>query len=86
MESLNLKMLNEVWSKKQYHVEVSYRVAALEDLDAKIDINSRWETIIENIKISATKSLGYYELKKHKLRFKEGCPELSDQRKEAKLH
>jgi hypothetical protein len=31
----------------------------LEDLDAKVDINSAWETIIENIKISVkAKSLG----------------------------
>jgi hypothetical protein len=41
----------------------------LEDLDAEVDINSAWETIRENIKISARQSLGYYELKKHKLWF-----------------
>jgi hypothetical protein len=39
-----------------------------------------WEMIIENIKISAKKSLGYYELK-HKAWFDEGCSELLDQRK-----
>jgi hypothetical protein len=31
------------------------------------DINSAWDTIRENIKISDTESLGYNELKKHKL-------------------
>jgi hypothetical protein len=31
-------------------------------------------------------SLGYYELKKHKPWFSEGCSEVSDQRKQAKLH
>jgi hypothetical protein len=31
-----------------------------------VDINNTWETIRENIKISAKESLGYYELKKHK--------------------
>jgi hypothetical protein len=32
------------------------------------------------------KSLGYYELNKHKPWFNKGCPELLDQRKQAKLH
>jgi hypothetical protein len=44
------------------------------------------ETIRENIKISAKESLGYYELKKHKPWFDEGCSKLLDQRKQAKLH
>jgi hypothetical protein len=38
----------------------------LEDLDEEVEINSAWETIRENINISAKESLGYYELKKHK--------------------
>jgi hypothetical protein len=38
----------------------------LQNLDTEVDINSAWETSRENIKISAKKSLGYYELKKHK--------------------
>jgi hypothetical protein len=41
--------------------------------------------IRENIKISAKESLGYYELRKHKPWFEEGCSELLDQRKQAKL-
>jgi hypothetical protein len=41
--------------------------------------------IRENIKISAKKSLRYYEMKKHKTWFNEGCSTLSDQRKQAKL-
>jgi hypothetical protein len=49
-----------------------------------VDICRAWETIRENIKISAKESLGYYELKKHKPWFDEGWSELSDQRKEAK--
>jgi hypothetical protein len=39
--------------------------AALEDLDTVVNVNSAWETIRENIKISAKESLGYYEMKKH---------------------
>jgi hypothetical protein len=43
------------------------------------------KTISENIKISAKESLGYYELKKNKPWFDEGCSELIDRRKQAKL-
>jgi hypothetical protein len=31
--------------KEQYRVEVSYRFAALEDLDTEAEINSAWETL-----------------------------------------
>jgi hypothetical protein len=65
MEMLNLKKLNEVEVKEKYLIEVSNRFAALEDLDAEVEINS--ETIGENINISTKESLGYYELMKHKL-------------------
>jgi hypothetical protein len=33
-----------------------------DDDDDDVDINRAWETITENIKISAIRSLGYYEL------------------------
>jgi hypothetical protein len=48
-------------------------------------INSVWETMRENIKISAKRSLGYFEFKKHKPQFDEGCSKLLDQRQKAKL-
>jgi hypothetical protein len=57
----------------------------LEDLETEVETNSAWETIRENIKISAKESLGYFELKKHKSWFDEGCSKLLDQGKEAKL-
>jgi hypothetical protein len=41
-------MLNDVECKEQFRVEVSSRFAALEDLDAEMEINSAWETIREN--------------------------------------
>jgi hypothetical protein len=66
MERFNLKKLNEVEGKEQFRVEVSNRFAALGDLDTEAEINSAWETIRENIKISAKESLAYFELKKHK--------------------
>jgi hypothetical protein len=52
--------------KEQYRVEMSNKFATLENIDAEMNINGAWETIGENIKISAKESLGYYELKKHK--------------------
>jgi uncharacterized protein YaaR (DUF327 family) len=85
MDRFNLKQLNEVEGKEKYRIEVSNWFAALEDLDTEVEINTIWETIRENIKISAKESLGYYELKKHKPWFDEGCPKLLDQRKQAKL-
>jgi hypothetical protein len=64
MESFSLKTLKEVEGKEQFRVGVSNRIAGLEDLDAEVEINSAWETIRENITISAKESLGYFELKK----------------------
>jgi hypothetical protein len=40
MERFNLKKLNDVEGKEQFHVEVSNRFAGLEDLDAKVEISS----------------------------------------------
>jgi hypothetical protein len=48
LERFNLKKLNEVEGKEQFRVKVSNRFAALED----VEINSAWETIRENIKMS----------------------------------
>jgi hypothetical protein len=48
-----------------------------------VEINSAWEALRENIKISAKESLAYYELRKHKPWFDEGCSELLNQRKQA---
>jgi hypothetical protein len=56
----------------------------LEDLDTEVEINSAWEIIRENIKLSGQRSLDYFELKKHKQWF-EGHSKLLDQRKQAKL-
>jgi hypothetical protein len=52
MEGFNLKKLNEVESKERYCSEVSPRFAALDDLDAEVEINSAWETIREKSKTS----------------------------------
>jgi hypothetical protein len=52
MKRFNLKKLNEVEGKEKYRVEVSNRFANLEGFDAEVEINSAWETIGENMKIS----------------------------------
>jgi hypothetical protein len=85
IERFNIKKLNKIEGKEKYCVEVSNRFAALEDLDTEMEINSAWETIRENIKISAKESVGYSELKKHKPWIDEGCSKLLDQRKQAIL-
>jgi hypothetical protein len=85
MMIFNLKKLNEVGGNEKYRVEVSSRFAALEDLDAEVEISTVWETIGENIKISAKEDLGYYELKKRKPLCEEGWSKLLDGSKEAKL-
>jgi hypothetical protein len=45
MEKFNLKKLNVVESKEKYHVEVSNRFAALEDLNNNVEINSAWKQL-----------------------------------------
>jgi hypothetical protein len=52
---------------------ISNRFAALENLDTEVDVNKAWETIRENIKISAKESQSYYEPKKNKSWFDEEC-------------
>jgi hypothetical protein len=84
-EKFNLKKLNEVGGKEQYHVEISNKFAALKDLDTEVEIKSAWEMSREAITISAKESLDYSEFKKHKPWFDEGCSELLDQGKQAKL-
>jgi hypothetical protein len=59
-ERFYLKKLNDVEGKEQFHIEVSNRFAALEDLDAEVEINSAWKTIRQNIKISAKESLRFF--------------------------
>jgi hypothetical protein len=45
VERFNLKKLNEVEGKEQYHVEILNRFAALENLDPEVDTNKSWETV-----------------------------------------
>ena len=70
-ERFNLRKLNEPEVRKQYHIEITNRFAALEILIDNEDINRAWENIKENIKTSAKDSLDLHELKQHKPRFDE---------------
>jgi hypothetical protein len=45
MERFSLKKLKNIVGTKKYLVEVSNRFAALENLDAGVEISSAWETI-----------------------------------------
>jgi hypothetical protein len=82
MERFNLKKLNEVKSNFVLRSQIGLQ---LWKIWTEVKINSAWETIRENINISAKESLGYFKLKKHKPWFDEGCSKLLDQRKQAKL-
>jgi hypothetical protein len=63
---------------------MSDRLAALENLDGEVVINSVGEIIRGDSKMSAKESLGYCELKKRKPWFYEGSSKLLDRRKQAK--
>jgi hypothetical protein len=54
-------------------------------LDDNGDFNRAWETLRENIKISAKESIGLCKSKSYKPWFDEECLKLDDQRKRAKL-
>jgi hypothetical protein len=60
MDRFNLKKLNEVEGKEKCRIEVSNKFVALEDLDAEVEIDSAWERIGNNIKMSARESLRYF--------------------------
>jgi hypothetical protein len=85
MERFNLKKLNEVEGKEHYRVEVSNGLTSLEDLDAEVHINTAWQTVRKNIKISVTESLCYFELKEQKPWSMKDVKKILDQTKRAKL-
>ena len=65
VERYNPRKLNELEVRKQYHLEISNRLAASENFIDSKDIYRAWENIKENIKISAKESINLYELKQH---------------------
>jgi hypothetical protein len=71
--------------REKYQVEISNRFSALECLDESFDINNAWESIRENIKMSAKDNSGYHRLKHNKPWFDDECSKLLDQQKQTKL-
>jgi hypothetical protein len=59
MEIFNLKKLYKGDVKVQYQVTIRNKYAALENLENNGDISRAWDSITENIKISAQGCLGY---------------------------
>jgi len=66
VERFNLRNLNELEVRKQYHIKISNRFAALKNISYSKETNRAWDNIKENIKISVKCSLDLYELKQHK--------------------
>ena len=66
-------------------MEISNRVAALENLSDNQEKNRAWENIKENIKTSAKDSLCLQELKQHKPWFDDECLGFLDQRNQDKM-
>ena len=60
-QRFNLSKLNDLEVRKQYQIDITNRLAALENLNE--GMNRTWENIKENIKTSAKESLGVYEWK-----------------------
>jgi hypothetical protein len=81
----NLRKLNDLEVRKQYQKEITNRFAALENISEDENINRAWKSIKENIKTSATESLGMHEMKQHKPWFDEECLGILDKRKQAKM-
>ena len=65
--------LCELEVTKQYHMKISNRFPTLENQNDSECTNRAWENKKENIKTSATESLGLYKLKHNKPRFDVEC-------------
>jgi hypothetical protein len=70
-ERFNLRKLHALEVRIQYQIEITNRIAALENLNNDGDINRAWENIKESIQTSARESLGLHESKQHKPWFDE---------------
>jgi len=56
----------ELEVRKQYQIEISDRISAVEDLSGRKEINRAWENVKKSIKTSAKVSLGVHKLQRHK--------------------
>ncbi|KAJ4437757.1 hypothetical protein ANN_13695 [Periplaneta americana] len=60
-------------------------LATSDEAEERLDVNSVWENIRDNIKYAAEQSIGCHETKKKKPWFDEDCSIVVDRRKQAKL-
>ena len=84
-QRFNLRKLNEPEVREQYRIKITNRFAVLENANDEGDVNTTWENIKENMRISAEKSLGLLELNQNKPCFDEEGLGFIDRRKRAKL-
>ena len=56
IKKFTLRKLNKLDVRKQYQIEITKRLAGLENFSEGEDINTAWENIKENIKTSAKES------------------------------
>jgi hypothetical protein len=70
---------------KKYRVTIRNTFEAMENLDDDGDISRAWDTIRQNIQISAKENFGLCESKSHKPWFEEEFLKLVYRRKRAKL-
>ena len=66
VESFNLRKQNVLEVRKKYQIKISYRYAALENLNDSKDTNRALKNSKENIKTSNNEILDLYKLKQHK--------------------
>ena len=85
VKTFNLRKLSELEVTKEYHIKISSRFAAFENLNNGEDRNRVWENIKKNIKILGKESLGLYVLKQHKPWFDEEHVRCLNQRKQTKI-
>jgi hypothetical protein len=81
MERFNLKKLNGEEVNEQYQVTIKNMFALWRTYTIE-DISKAWDTITENITISAKDSIGLCESKHHKTWSDEECLRLVDLRKQ----
>ena len=84
VERFNLRKLSELEITKEYHIKISKRVAALENLNDGEDIKRAWENIKKNIKTLGKESLDLYVSKQHKPWFDEEYVRCLSQRTQTK--
>jgi len=85
-QRFNLRKLSEPEVREQYEIQITNKLAALENLNDDEDVNRIRKSIKENIQTSAKESQGLHEFKQNKPLFDEECLGFLDQMKRAKMH